>query len=393
MGTLEYTDQLFIDKIKYLNKIYDEYKLINEPNIEIEEVLKNIQENYNNISINILYKYYISKNNISSCIPLTQCELQDTKDCGEKDNEIIKEYNKLIIQTSINEKINTLYKKLYIKKIIEERNIKYKNYIKQIENYNSILSYKYYRNKYDKTNNKENSLCLLCNGIKSINNETSEIVCNNCGRVENIIGTVFESIQIYNQEGFCNKHTSYERVKHGEKWLNRIQARSNIEIKKSIINAIKKEIINENITDIRKVSYNLIRNCLRKTNNTKYNEHIPLIIRIITGVIPPQLSEKEYSLTLKYFNRVVNIFEQVKPKYKSNCPYHPYFFYKVLEQKCILQEDNKEQIEKKRKILSCIHIQSDSTLKKRDTIWKIICEEIDKFEYEPTDKNKYKISY
>ena len=132
---------------------------------------------------------------------------------------------------------------------------------------------------------------------------------------------------------------------------------------------------------------------MRKTNNTKYNEHIPLIIRIITGIIPPQLTGEEYSLTLKYFNRVVNIFAQVKPKYKSNCPYHPYFFYKVLEQKCILQEDNKEQIEKKRKILSCIHIQSDSTLKKRDIIWKIICEEIDEFKYEPTDKNKYKISY
>ena len=38
MGTLEYTDQLFKDKFKYLNKIYNEYKLIKKSDIKIKGV-------------------------------------------------------------------------------------------------------------------------------------------------------------------------------------------------------------------------------------------------------------------------------------------------------------------------------------------------------------------
>ncbi len=374
MGTIEYIDQLFTNKINCLFEIYNEYKIIFDSDIQIKNLLDYIQDKYNEISINILYNYYITQN----------------VNRDKNKNEIMIDYNRSIIQLSINEKIDILFNKLYKKKIIENRNIKYKKYIELIEKYESIFKYIY---KYEKTDKQNNSICTTCNGIISINNETSEMICNDCGIIENIIGSVFDNVQVYNQEGFYTKHASYERVKHGEKWLNRIQARDNTEIKKSVINDIKKEFIIENITDIRKISYNLVRNCLRKTNNTKYNEYIPLIIKIITGISPPQLTEKEYSLTLKYFNKVVNIFEQIKPKDKSNCPYHPHFFRKILEQNCILPENNEEQLERKRKILSNIHIQSDNTLKKRDIIWKNICERIKVFHYSPTDKNKYKIIY
>ena len=62
------------------------------------------------------------------------------------------------------------------------------------------------------------------------------------------IGTVFDDIQVYYQESSFNKIASYERIKHGEKWLNRILAREHIEIKKEIINGVKRQIKNEQIS-------------------------------------------------------------------------------------------------------------------------------------------------
>ena len=275
MGTIEYIDQLFTNKINCLFEIYNEYKIIFGSDIQIKNLLDYVQDKYNEISINILYNYYIIQ------------FVNDEKITNNK-NEIIIEYNRLIIQLSINEKIDILFCKLYKTKIVEERNIKYKKYIELIEKYKSIFKYIY---KHKKTDKQDNSSCNTCNGIISINNETSEKICNDCGLIEDIIGSVFDNVQIYNQEGFYTKHASYERVKHGEKWLNRIQARDNTEIKKSVINDIKKEFIIENITDIRKVSYNLVRNCLRKTKNTKYNEYIPLIIKIITYILEVLIAE------------------------------------------------------------------------------------------------------
>jgi len=209
--------------------------------------------------------------------------------------------------------------------------------------------------------------------------------------IREIIGTAFDDMQVCYQEGPFSKHASYERIKHGEKWLNRIQAREKVEIKPKIINAVKRRIINDQITDIRKVTYELIRRCLRKTGYTKFNEHIPLIRKIITGIPPIQLTEHEYSLTISYFDKVVDIFEQKKPKDKHNCPYHPYFLRKILEQECVLPETNSCELHRKRKILSNIHTQSIHTLKKRDRVWKDICVEFPEFIYMPTDKNKYKV--
>ena len=84
--------------------------------------------------------------------------------------------------------------------------------------------------------NIDNSFDML------INNETSEMICPKCSRIQEIIGTVFDDIQVYYQEGPFTKHASYERIKHGEKWLNRIQGKENVDIPKKVRRDIKKHI-------------------------------------------------------------------------------------------------------------------------------------------------------
>ena len=112
MGTIEYIDQLFTNKINCLFEIYNEYKIIFGSDIQIKNLLDYVQNKYNEISINILYNYYIIQ------------FVNDEKITNNK-NEIIIEYNRLIIQLSINEKIDILREKYQNNNSITNKDLKY----------------------------------------------------------------------------------------------------------------------------------------------------------------------------------------------------------------------------------------------------------------------------
>ena len=209
------------------------------------------------------------------------------------------------------------------------------------------------------------------------------MVCEKCVLLKEMIGTVFEDEQFYYQEGKKIKHGTYDPSKHCKFWIERIQARESKDIPVEIINTIKLYIKRDKIKSKIHITCNLLRKYLRSSNNSKYNEHIPLIHKRITGIIPPQLLESEIQILSLYFDKVINIYDQIKPKDKRNCPYHPYFIYKIIEQ--ILKKDT-DRI-RKIQILSYIHLQSRETLISNDIIWKKICEQIQEFIYLPTDKN------
>lgn len=232
--------------------------------------------------------------------------------------------------------------------------------------------------------------------IKSVNYETcqcgekmtiyasiSALVCRKCGVIKELDGTVFEDEQFYYQEGQRTKHGTYDPSKHCRFWVERIQARESTEIPAKLIETIKVCIRQDKIKNKIHITCVLIRKYLHYTGNSKYNEHVPLIRKIITGITPPQLTDYEMQLIHIYFDKVIRIFDEIKPKNKANFPYHPYFIYKIIEQ--ILKKPS-DRIRKK-KILECIHLQSRETLIGNDQLWSKICDKIDKLTYKPTDRN------
>ena len=387
MGTIEYIDNNFNKKFNIIFEILE--NLPDIPKKEFTNEIKKIKEKYDIISITILHEYY-------------------TNDLANKE-ALIEDYHKSVLKNSIHDDIeflinnikNHCLKKNKNKIKDNDKNKNKKNdenknnnsalkFNQLIKSYSKIPSYKQELLNNDNNYNK-NKICVTCQGNTFINNAASETICSQCGELQPIVGTVFENVQLIYQDGTCSKHASYERIKHGEKWLAKIQAKENIEIKKEVINAVKRQIRLKQITDVRKVTYDLIRDCLRKSGNTKYNENIVFIKYKITGIQPPQLTEKEYNDALYYLDKVVVIFEKKKPKYRHNLPYHAFFIFKILEQPIILKEDTPEDIDRKKGILSNIHIQSENTVRKRDILWRLICDEIPEFIYIPTDRNKYKI--
>jgi hypothetical protein len=222
-----------------------------------------------------------------------------------------------------------------------------------------------------------------CKNSMIIDSHLSVMVCEKCGMINEMLGTVFEDDQFYYQEGQRCKHGTYDPSKHCKFWVERIQARENTEIPPTIIEIIKTYIKRDKIQNKKHITCAVIRKFLRQSHNSKYNEHVPLIRKLITGFLPPQLTEYELQLINLYFDKVIFIFENIKPDNKTNCPYHPYFIYKIIEQ--IIKNDN-DHI-RKSQILSCIHLQSRETLICNDILWKKICYQIPEFTYIPTDRN------
>ncbi len=209
--------------------------------------------------------------------------------------------------------------------------------------------------------------------------DASELLCVRCGYIKTLVGTVFLDSQFFNQEGNRYKHGSYDPNRHCKFWIERIQAKENTIIEPEFIEKIEKCIKKDKIENLRNISVKQFRMYLKQTDLTKLNDHIPLIKKIITGYIPPQLTHNELHLLFNYFDKATKTYETIKPNSKKNSLYYPFLIYKILE---LIIEDQ----QRKNGLLSCIHLQSYKTLIDNDKIWKSICDHNACFEFTPTNK-------
>ena len=223
--------------------------------------------------------------------------------------------------------------------------------------------------------------CEKCNIIMSVQKNNSELYCNKCGNIKTLVGIVFEDSHFYSQEGNRYKYGSYNPIRHCKAWLENIQAKDNIDISSTIIENIQNKIKRDKIINLKNITYNEYRSYLKDLGYTKYNNYIPLIRKHISNTIPIQLTNDEELLIIKYFEICIRNYNDIKTKDKKNIIQYGFLIYKLIE---ILITD----YEKKKSLLSSIHLQEPSTLFENDKYWKQICK-INKFQFYPTDKNKY----
>lgn len=247
-----------------------------------------------------------------------------------------------------------------------------------IKNINKIINKYYKTNIQDDIKEIEYDLCN-CGEKMIIQSNTSEFLCTNCGYINNLIGTVFEDNQFYNQEGSRFKHSSYEPSRHCKFWVDRIQAKENTNIPENLIEKIEDCIKRDKIKIKKNITIEQFRKYLKDTNLSKYNDHLPLIRKIITGITPPQLTHNELQLLYNYFDKAVKTYNNVKNNTKNNNIYYPFLIWKILEI-IIIKKDRLKNM------LCCIHLQGSTTLIENDRIWKLICEKHDEFNYKPTER-------
>jgi hypothetical protein len=218
-----------------------------------------------------------------------------------------------------------------------------------------------------------------CGNKMAIQSNSSEMMCLRCGMTTTLIGSVTEESQLFAQEGNRVAHGSYDPSRHCKFWIERIQAKESTVIPEKYISKIRESIKKDRLTNLKNISVKQFRIYLKQNDLSKLNDHIPLIKKIITGYIPPQLSHMEMQLLFIYFDKATKTYEVIKPNNKKNSLYYPFLIYKILD--LIVKND-----EKKKGLLSSIHLQSYETLVENDTIWQQICQENKCFEYRPTNR-------
>jgi hypothetical protein len=346
---------LRFNKLDEILSTYLSYKIDENDELLInknKEELIELQNNYIANTINIIKEYY---------------QLLDYNKKKELHNKYVMTFHSLNITGRLKRIYNFCVK---LRKKYELENVSINDMFREYD-------YLFIDESYDDKGAKS---CPKCKIPYEIEEKSCEFICRPCGVIQKMDGVVFEDEQFFYQEGQRTKHGKYDTFKHAKLWTDRIQAKENTEIPEECINQIKRCVRQDNIW-IDRISCELIRTYLKRLKLTQYNNHVPLIRRIITGKEPPQFSDKEINLLYMYFSMIIHVFNKIKEK--PNCPYHPYFIYKIIEQ--ILPETtNKEKLRKK-EILSCIHLQSRETLIENDKMWFSICDHIPDFNKKATD--------
>jgi hypothetical protein len=230
------------------------------------------------------------------------------------------------------------------------------------------------------------AICVSCSSEIFPSNinmyETSCLKCGALNKLENPSAKqeLYPEIRI--------KCGNYDPNRHCRMWIDRIQAKETQEIPQELIDKLKHMLERDSkVLNPTYVTCALIRRYFRKTGFARYNEHIPLIRAKLTGKMPPELTDQELRKISNYFDEAIRIYNMKSAEFrKSNCPYHPYFIYKIIE--AIIPDSD----HRKKGILSCIHLQSRDTLIENDNIWRIICNQLNK-EREEYIKNFFGDTY
>lgn len=290
------------------------------------------------------------------------------------DNNIINEYWAFLTSKNIIGAMDACVRRLYV--ILDNMQV-----IIPKDNIDSILK-SFSHEKDFKINTivpqTKKNICQ-CGGEISIYSDTSEYKCRECGMTLTIYGVIFDDMQLYNQDGQKPKHGRHYPTMHCKLWIARIQALSGSEIPDAVFENLRMYIKRDGI-NTKKMRCRQVRKYLKDCGYSAYNNFVPYIRKIITGVAPPQLTQDELNQFYSIFNKVSAVLKSIRPQ--NNITYYPYIIYKILDS--MLMSGNR-----KARILECIHLQSNDTMRIIDELYGQVCNEVDELTNKPTNKYEY----
>lgn len=230
--------------------------------------------------------------------------------------------------------------------------------------------------------------CDICGSTMTLHSATSELTCDSpdCGQIMTLQGVLYEDSQIYTQQvNNPNKTKKYDPNGHLSKWIDKILAKEDYIFDTAVVDRIDRMALAEykrgdRVRPMINMRVEKVREWLQKCKFTDCYDHAPLLRKIITGkhgpqVVPPEFMPEELhdilieaSLALREFESVITdeqILARLGKDRVRNKFYYPYILWQTINLKI--------RDTRKRKILECIHLQSDDTLRRNDIVWKEIC--------------------
>lgn len=235
-------------------------------------------------------------------------------------------------------------------------------------------------------------LCPTCGGDMAVDAGRSELRCGDCGTVRELVGTVFDDSQFYSQEGQKAKSGTFNPNRHFQFWWMHLLAREPEEeigdkddpdnvYGERLLESLR-AIVARDRKILRLLTVNDVRAMLREVGRTDLNKNVPLIMKKLTGVGPPQVSDAIAVRVENLFTKAIEIGERVRRAGRVNRNYYPYYIYKILDQ--LVPEEDSET----RRVLYYIFIQSKDTVEADDADWEQICLELSELTYVPTDRTQ-----
>ena len=324
----------------YYNDLWSSNIKIREDIIKLKERLKDINsineiEYYENTSY-ILFNYYdMIEKQSNNCV----------KNNKFKNKSIIESFN-LNIKKDDDNNSNEIEDKVVEKSSLvdEYLAITNNNHIRKIE--------------YD---NRE--LCKNCKYPLTCLQQDAIMICSDCGFQEPLL--IEQNKPLLKQNTKDTSHFSYKRINHFREWCNQVQGKESTDIPNEVFEKILNEIKKEKIADTRKITYNKMREILKRLRINKYYEHINYIINRINGIPTPQFSADLEEKLCSMFRDIQAPFLKHCPKDRKNFLSYSYVLYKFF------------QILGLNEYLKFFPLlKSREKLYAQDQIWKKICEEL-----------------
>ena len=246
---------------------------------------------------------------------------------------------------------------------------------KQNEKTNNNIVSKYLSNVddshiYDYSTKIDTNICKYCKNKVEYNPIESILLCKHCGNTEYIIVT---NDNIYDKDHPKEiNYFSYKRINHFNEWLTQFQAKENTNIPSEIYKHVSDEIKKYSNLKSNNIKYSHRRDILKKLGYNKYYEHIPNILNVLTGKVPPTINPNTEEILRSMFKEIQPAFSKHCPKERKNFLSYSYVLYKFCE---LLELDE---------LLPHFNLlKSREKLQQQDFIWERMCGEL-KWEYIPS---------
>ncbi len=237
------------------------------------------------------------------------------------------------------------------------------------------------------------TLCDFCNVPMNHDYDNAELQCSECGITRRLVGTIYSDSINASHDKIKNRNGVFNPNRHFKQWWQRILAREpdeeigdpndpqNQHGEKIII--MLRKIVSRSNKPLQHLDVHDVRLMLKEIKKTKYNRNVPLIMKKLTGIGPPNVSDELSQRVEKLFTKAIEIGEQKSRDGRINRNYYPYYIYKIID--AIVPESEFET----RRILYYIYLQSDSTVVNDDKDWEEICKSLPEIKFSVTDKTKY----
>jgi hypothetical protein len=215
--------------------------------------------------------------------------------------------------------------------------------------------------------------CLACN-VSTVRHR----FYSQCPKCHTTQATISSCDRNFKEFDSCDtsSHVTYKRTNHFNEWLLRTQGKELRIVPVEVLDAVRErlQLCHTPVTKDShpKLAYNVVRSALAMSRYQDYFEHVPQIMRRVTAVHPPDLSDEVVAQIRVIFCQLQEPFFRLKPPTRRNFLSYSYVIYKV----CELMELDEV-------LPFCPLFKSIQNQRSADVIWKLICNDLG-YEFIPT---------